>query len=106
MIISLIVCFIIIGIIMYLKDKNINKQREEIKKYKNISEYIIANKDDIKLVRMNEDLAWFELDYIDIEIYLGSKTFVKINDIDFGCNTELAKVLEDIYYRDREKFLF
>lgn len=106
MIVALIVCFIIISIIIYLKDKNIDKQKEEIKKYKNISEYIIANKDDIELVRMNEDLAWFELGCIDIEIYLGSKTFVKINDVDFGYNTELAKLLEDIYYRDRENLLF
>lgn len=106
MIIFLAVCFIVIFIVICLRDRSINKQKEEIKKYKDISKYIIANKDDIELVRINKDLAWFELGFIDIEIYLGNRTFVKINDVDFGCNTELAKILEDIYYRDRESLLF
>lgn len=119
MYIVLAICAIIISTAVYLTSKDIRKhkqrikeqrqeireQKEEIKKYKNITEYIIANKDKIILSNIKRDLAWFKLGILEMEIYLGSETFVEINGIDFGHNTELAKVLTKIYYRDREKFL-
>lgn len=103
-------CIIIFSVVMYFRDKYfrdkaIDKQRQEIEKFKNISEYIIANEKDIILTKINKDLAWFKLGFIDIEIYLGSETFVEVNGINFGHNTELSNILKEIYYRDREKFI-
>lgn len=104
-----LIFFILCCLGIYLKERNINKQKQEIKKYKNITEYIIANKDNIILTRIDKTLICFELDYIHIEMLLGSKSrkiFIIINDIDFGYNTRLSKILKEIYYKDREKFLF
>lgn len=129
MYIALAICDIIIITTVYLTSKYIKKQRQEIiekqrqkiikqkkeeidiqkkeiARFNNISEYLIANKDKIILYNIKRDLAWFKLGILEMEIYLGRETFVKINGIDFGHNTELAKVLTKIYYRDREKLLF
>ena len=81
------------------------EQEQEIKKYDNISDYLLNNKDKIKLVGAKNDLAFFMIGSIEIEIYLGSETFVKIEGIDFGHSNDLTRMLEDIYFKDREKFI-
>ena len=116
MYISLAICAIIISITIHSISKNIRKQKQrqkiidiqkkEIAKFNNVSEYLITNKDKIKLYRVCKEKGWLYLGYLDIEIHVTNETFVKINGIDYGFGTELSKVLTKIYYRDREKFLF
>lgn len=120
MYIALAICAIIISTAVYLTSKDIKKQeiikqkkeekidiqKKEIARFNNISEYLIANKDKIKLYRVCKEKGWLYLGYLDIEIHVTSETFVQINGIDYGFGTELSKVLTKIYYRDREKLLF
>lgn len=99
-----LIFFILCCLGIYLRERNINKQKQEIKKYKNVVEYIIANKDNILLTKMCSDFIYFELEYINIEIYLYSDK-IKINNIKYR-DKKLATILKEIYYKDRDNLLF
>lgn len=104
-----IIIFIICVFLIFKKIKRMivieREQTEEIKKYDNIIEYLIDNKNKIKLINARGDLAYFKIGYIMIEVYFGSEEIITIGNIKYGSNKRLGDILRYIYAKNRENLI-